>query len=1303
MSSPPNREVALFGDALELPPGQRAAFLQKACADDPPLRLRLEALFRVHEEALTFLETPAGAEGKSQLGAEIPDLTVRPANNPAEKALKRIGRYKLLQQIGEGGCGVVYMAEQEEPVRRRVALKVIKLGMDTKHVIARFEAERQALALMDHPNIAKVLEAGATDSGRPYFVMELVRGTRITQYCDENHLPTADRLELFMKVSQAVQHAHQKGIIHRDLKPSNILVADHDGVPVPKIIDFGIAKATTDQRLTDKTLFTAFEQFMGTPAYMSPEQAKLSGLDIDTRTDIYSLGVLLYELLTGKTPFDSQTLLAAGLDEMCRTIREQEPAPPSTRLSTLLASELMTAARHRQTDVTKLIHNVRGDLDWIVMKSLEKDRTRRYETATGLAMDIQRHLKNEPVLARPPSNLYRFQKMAQRNRLFFGAATAVLAALVIGLGVSTWLFFAERGARQRAVAAEHEQEQFRRQAEAAGTKLGQSLTRETLQRQRAEEVVVRLELQRAEDWLAADNEVQGLTALARLLRGQPTNLIVAHRLVSALTHRSFCLPVFEPLRHEKSVQSAEFGPNGERIVTASLDGTAQVWDAETGRTLTPPLRHSAGVNSARFSPDGEKVVTCSDDMTARIWDGRSGRPLSPPLLHLARVRSAVFSPDNERVVTASDDGTARIWYARTGKPAFEPLKHDGAVNSAQFSADGVWVLTASQDGTARMWDTRTGLSAAHLFRHGGPVNAAQFSPDGQCVATASEDHTGRVWDAQTGEPLSPPLLHEHDVYFIQFSPDGKRVATASLDRTARLWDARTGRLLGKPLAHDAQVSMVQFSHDGLRVVTASEDGVARVWHALTGEPLTERMSHENKLFSAVFSPNGQRVLTASEDKTARVWDVRPGGAFVRALNHASFAREGRPPPEGRRFSNADWSGERPAFAQFSRDGGRIVTVCGDQSARIWDAVTGQELTPPLRHEEWVTSAEFSLDGHAVITASAGGLARVWDARTGQPLTNPMRHQARVTSAQFSADGLRVVTASWDKTARVWDARTGRPLTDPLVHGDAVSSARFSPDGNRIVTAAGDDTVRMWEARTGQPFGKPMRHGGWVGYAEFSPDGLRVLSASSDNTARVWDARTGEPISPPLQHQGGVSFAQFSPDGLRVATCSWDRTARLWDSQTGKALTEPLRHGAAVHTVYFSNGGDWLVTASEDGTVRIWDSRTGQPASDALRSGGEPVSSARFSPDGRQLVSVPLNGTVRIWEAPQFTLPIPPWLAALAEAVVGHRLTEGGSLEVVPARAYLEMKRQLETESSGDACHRWALWFIADRSARTISP
>jgi len=436
-----NREREIFEAALDIASAEgRLGYLKGACGQDAALLARVQALLRAHEAPESFLPEQPKA------GATVSIVT--------EKAGDKIGHYKLLQQIGEGGCGVVYMAEQEEPIRRRVALKVIKLGMDTKAVIARFEAERQALALMDHPNIAKVLDAGATDTGRPYFVMELVRGIKITDYCDQNNLSTEQRLDLFVQICHAIQHAHQKGIIHRDIKPSNILVTVHDGKPLPKIIDFGIAKATSGQVLTDKTLFTAFEQFIGTPAYMSPEQAEMSTLDIDTRSDIYALGVLLYELLTGQTPFDAQELVAAGLNEMRRIIREQEPMRPSTRISTLEAADQTTMARRRHSDPPQLIHLVRGDLDWIVMKCLEKDRTRRYETANGLAADLTRFINNEPVEARPPGRLYRFQKLVRRNKLVFAATAAVTAALLMGLGISIGSLNKERKARLQAELAE---------------------------------------------------------------------------------------------------------------------------------------------------------------------------------------------------------------------------------------------------------------------------------------------------------------------------------------------------------------------------------------------------------------------------------------------------------------------------------------------------------------------------------------------------------------------------------------------------------------------------------------------------------------------------------------------------------------------------------------------------------------------------------------------------------------------------------------------------------------------------------
>jgi serine/threonine protein kinase/tetratricopeptide (TPR) repeat protein len=441
MNDEPSRDEELFTQALALPTGERTTFLERACGDDPPLLQRIRKLLKSHDGAGAFLE---------QSAQKMADKT-RTAIQVGEKPGDRIGPYKLLQQIGEGGGGIVFMAEQQSSPHRKVALKIIKPGMDTRSVIARFEAERRALTLMDHPGIAKVFDAGATESGRPYFVMELIRGIKITAYCDQNSLTTAERLELFIRVCQTIQHAHQKGIIHRDIKPSNILVTEAaGGRPMPVVIDFGIAKATSDQRLTEATLFTSFEMVVGTPAYMSPEQTSLTSLEVDTRTDIYSLGVLLYELLAGSTPFNTAELLKTGLDEIRRVIREQEPQRPSSRLANLKPAEIVTVAKHRKTDAARLIRTMRGDLDWIVMKALEKDRTRRYETANGLALDVQRFLNNETVSARPPSRLYRFQKTVVRNKLEFTAVSIVTALLVISLIVVSVSLARERQIRREA-------------------------------------------------------------------------------------------------------------------------------------------------------------------------------------------------------------------------------------------------------------------------------------------------------------------------------------------------------------------------------------------------------------------------------------------------------------------------------------------------------------------------------------------------------------------------------------------------------------------------------------------------------------------------------------------------------------------------------------------------------------------------------------------------------------------------------------------------------------------------------------
>ncbi len=1238
-----------------------------------------------------------------------------------EKSGDRIGRYRLLEQIGEGGFGAVWMAEQERPIRRRVALKIIKLGMDTQQVVARFESERQALALMDHPHIAQVFDGGATASGRPYFVMELVRGDPIIQFCDANRLAVRERLELFLQVCQAVQHAHQKGVIHRDLKPSNILVGIQDDRPMAKVIDFGVAKAT-QQRLTEKTLFTRFHQVIGTPTYMSPEQAGLGGLDIDTRSDIYSLGVLLYELLTGRTPFDTSKLLTAGYEAVLRTIREEEPPKPSTRLSTLNAEELATVATRRQAEAQKLNRLVRGELDWVVMKALEKDRRRRYETASALAMDLQHFLRSEPVLARPPSNLYRFQKMVQRNKLAFAAASAVTATLLIGLGLSTWQY-------HRAVTAEREQGRLLIATQKAQVTEAQLRQRAEITGSRLQEALSQMELQRAEELFDAGDSGMALAYLARVVRQNPNHRVAAERLMSALTWSGIAIPLTGSLKHDGRIASAQFSPDGQLVVTASYDRTARVWDAQTGQLLFPPLRHEADVRLALFSPDGQRILTLSSNLIAQVWDAHTGQPLFPPLRHEGIVNLAQFSPDGRWIVTGSEDRTARVWDAQTGQPLFPPLKHEGFVNLAQFSPDGRRLVTGSEDQTARVWDMRTGQPLTPRLQHETGVGGAKFSLDGRRVVTLSRlrgigpARIGvRLWNAQTGQLLAPPLSFERTVNWAH-SPDGQRLVTGTWDASVQIWDVQTGQPL-TPLLINMSAPSVSFSPDGQRIL-AYAAGEVRIWDAQTAEPLKSPLKHAQRVLSAQFSPDGQRVLTVSEDDAVRLWDAQTGRLLTAPLRCKYRIASALFSPDGQRIMTVSSSSDNTfqvwevkigqplpqlfhhkgqvTSVQFSPDGHRVLTASSDQTARVWDAHTGQPIAPPLSHAGSVASAQFSPDSRRVVTASHDKTARVWDTGTGQPITPPLKHQNNLEFAQFSPDGQRVVTASWDKTARVWDAQTGQPITPPFEHGGIINFAQFSPDGQRVVTASTDKTARVWEARTGQPITPPLKHEARVHRACFSPDGQRILTASFDRTARLWDARTGQPIGPPLKHEAEVHSAQFSPDGSRIVTASPDRTARVWDARTGQLLVPPLRHLTEVHSAQFSLDGRRILTGSWDFTARVWDGQTGEPLTHPLRHDSG-VDSAQLSPDGQRVATrIVRDRAARIWEVPEPPMPAPTWLPVLAEAVAGQRLNDQRIPEPVAAEEISRLKNHLLQSPTTDLWTTCAKWCLADPCTRTRSP
>jgi serine/threonine protein kinase len=642
-------------------------------------------------------------------------------------------------------------------LRRTVALKVIKPGMDSKQVIARFEAERQALALMDHTNIARVLDAGATDAGRPYFVMELVCGTAITEFSDQNQLSLRERLELLVAVCQAVQHAHQKGIIHRDLKPSNVLVTLLDGTPVAKVIDFGIAKALGQGRLTDKTLCTGFAQMIGTPLYMSPEQAGMSGQDADTRTDIYSLGVLLYELLTGATPFDKERLKEASYEELRRIIREEEPVKPSTRISTL-GQAATTISANRKSEPKRLSQLFRGELDWIVMKALEKDRNRRYKSAGSFAADVQHYLDDEPVQACPPSAVYRFRKFARRN---WGAlvtaaivACAVLLALA-GLGASTVLTLQAKNELQQ-----------------------------TLERERQNSYFQRIAL--AEREWSANNVRRWEQLLDRCppdLRGWEWHYL------RRLDHKPM-----PPMQHGGAVFGLAVRPDGRQLASCSQDGSIKIWDAKTGQNLCTIPAHKNHARSVAFSPNGQRLASASWDGTVKIWDTQTGQELHTLQGHQGEVWSVVFSPDGNYLASGGGKsgqvGEVKIWNAVTGQVVQTLLGHTSSVYSVAFSPDGKRLAWGGSDGMVKLWDAATGQEQCSLAGSGNhyQVFGVAFSPDGRRIAWGGTDSTVKLWQPATGE-IHVFRGHTNWVHGVAFSPDGKQIASGSADHTLRVWRA----------------------------------------------------------------------------------------------------------------------------------------------------------------------------------------------------------------------------------------------------------------------------------------------------------------------------------------------------------------------------------------------------------------------------------------------------------------------------------------------------------------------------------
>ncbi len=1249
-------DETIFHAALALPPEKRNAYLDQTCGGDAALRRQVEILLNAHENPGSFLAKPAVNLPEESLPETIPDV-------PTEQVGTMIaGRFKLLEKIAEGGMGTVWVAEQMLPIRRKVALKLIKPGMDSKSVLARFEAERQALALMDHPNIARVLDGGTSESGRPFFVMEYVKGISLTKYCNEVRLSIPERLALFVPICHAVQHAHQKGIIHRDLKPSNILVCLYDGNPVPKVIDFGLAKAL-HQPLAEHTLHTAHGLMIGTPLYMSPEQAEINNLDVDTRTDIYSLGVILYELLTGTTPLERKQFKEAAYQEMLRLIKEVEPPKPSDRLSG--SGTLPSLAAQRKLDPVKLTKLVRGELDWIVMKALEKNRGRRYETANGFARDIQAYLADEAVEACPPSAGYRLQKFARKHRAALTTAATILILLVAGVAVSTWQAI-------RATQAEEDAAKDRDKALKAKAQAKEQEEEAMKQAKIAKENEVKAKEAVGEKDVALKDLKYNL-ALDQILLSQTSfesgNVILARERLEQVPPdlrnwewrflaRQYNGGIFTLYGHTGNVSCVAFSPDGTRFGTGSSDGIAKVWDARTGTPLLDFKGHTQNVKCLAFSPDGSQLVTGGADKTAKVWDARTGRPLLELKGLTASVFTVAYSPDGSRLVTGCLDKTAKVWDVRTGTPLLELKGLTGPVFSVAYSPDGSRLVTASRVASVKVWDARTGTLLLELNRFAaGEVNSVAFSPDAKRFVTGggagSAGISAKVWDAHTGAPLLEIRGNTlYSVMSVAFSPDGTRIATGSSDSTAKIWDARTGTLLFDLRGHIGFVDSVAFSPDGARLITGSRDKTAKVWDVRADGSLLLLQGHAGTVESVVYSPDGTRLATGSFDKTAKIWDARTGTLLLDLKGHSELVCSVAFSPDGTRLATGSFDKTAKIWdtrtgtplldlkgltatvtsLAFSPDGSWLATCSGDKTAKIWDARTGTPLLDLKGHTANVNCVAFSSDGTRLGTGSFDRTAKIWDARTGTPLLDLKGHTANVNCVAFSSDGTRFVTGSMDQMAKVWDARTGTLLLELKGHRYGVRDVAFSPDGTRLVTCGGDMTAKIWDARTGTPLLDLKGHAAPVNCVAFSPDGRRIVTGSNDGTAIVFEARPSTPLIELRGHTDSVSRVAFSPDGRRLVTAGKDQTAKVWDARTGTPLLDLKGHTAPVTCVAFSPDGTRLGTGSGDQTARIWDAITGKQLLELKGHTSLGVCSLAFSPDGKRLVTGGYDKTALVWDA-----------------------------------------------------------------------
>jgi WD40 repeat protein len=1033
---------------------------------------------------------------------ETPEQTSALGTAILDAKLHYFGDYELLEEISRGGMGVVFKARQIS-LGRLVAVKLITTGtLATPELVKRFKAEAEAAASLSHPNIVPIYEIGE-HQGQHYFSMGLIEGPNLRASLSNSQSQLSEpkrSARLVSTVARAVHYAHQRGVLHRDIKPGNILL---DAAGEPHLTDFGLAKL-----IQKESTLTHTNAVMGTPAYMSPEQARGDTREVTTAADVYAVGAVLYEMLTGAPPFAGGTSL-----ETIRQVLEQEPRRPS--------------ASNPRID---------RDLETICLKCLEKDPGKRYSSAAGLAADLERWLRQEPIMARRSSSRERLWKWVRRRpaTAALGTVACLLMVIVaIGSPIAAW-----RINRARQLAQTREVQARRATYVASMNLVQQAWEQSKVGRVRQILQDTALSPGRDFEWYYW----QGQTHLElKTLRG-----------------------------HLGPIGTVAFTPDG-RFLTTSADATAKIWLAESGRELFTLQGHTALIWSGAFSPDGHWVATASWDGTAKIWDAASGQLRHTLKGHQGGVWAVTFSPDNQRIVTGGDDGTVRVWLTATGQELLTLCTNCGA-NFAAFSPDGRRIVTVSDHTTATIREADSGRELLPLHGHKGPIVAAAFSPDGRQLVTASYDGTARVWDAMDGRPLFTLDGHHGDLNSVAFSPDGQRIVTGSEDTTAKVWDAATGRELFTLRGHNAVVACVAFSADGRQIATGSVDLTAKIWDATgTSESITLK-GHDGGVASVAFSADGQRIVSGGRDQTVRLWDVASGRLLLSIPYHSDWVRS----------------------VAYSPNGREIATGSDDGTIKLWEAATGRELTTLECHGR-VWSVAFSSDGRRILAGGDDRAAHVWDTTSYRELLALPGHTGGIRTVACSPDGRRIVTGSADGTAKVWDAATGRELFTLRRHTGVVWSAAFSLDGKWIVTGSEDQTARGWDATNGRESLTLKGHTGGVRSVAFSRNGRRIITGSDDSTARVWDAESGGEVLTLKGHTEGVRSVDVSFDGRRIVTGSADHSVRIWvaPSTNQVALWEREERAAAEDLARLEGArvaaaeSSRAVRARDPGAIKQW--------------------------------------------------------------------------------------------------------------------